>query len=128
MPRDRADTGRHDRSIAELAFLPNDSPDMTASKPVRVQLSRGKGWRMPPNTVKVDRTTPFGNPFPIDPFPIDVDRHTSVEAFRTWISSTDEGHAIAERAKAQLRGKNLACWCPLDGPCHADVLIDVANA
>jgi hypothetical protein len=26
-----------------------------------------------------------------------------------------------------LRGKNLACWCPLDQPCHADVLLDLAN-
>jgi hypothetical protein len=96
---------------------------MTANKPVRVQLSRKKGWRMPPNTVKVDRTTSFGNPFPID-----VDRQTSVEAFRTWISSSNAGNAIAERAKEELCGKNLACWCPLDGPCHADVLIDVANS
>lgn len=27
-----------------------------------------------------------------------------------------------------LRGKNLACWCALDQPCHADVLLEVANA
>jgi len=32
-------------------------------KPIRVQLSRKKGWRMPANTVKVDRTTKWGNPF-----------------------------------------------------------------
>ncbi|WP_269076435.1 DUF4326 domain-containing protein [Sphingobium cupriresistens] len=29
---------------------------------------------------------------------------------------------------ANLRGKNLACWCPLDQPCHADVLLEIANA
>lgn len=29
---------------------------------------------------------------------------------------------------AALRGKNLGCWCPLDMPCHADVLLDLANA
>lgn len=23
--------------------------------------------------------------------------------------------------------KNLACWCPLDQPCHADVLLEIAN-
>lgn len=96
---------------------------MTARKPVRVQLSRKKGWRMPPNTAKVDRTTPFGNPFPVD-----RDRRTSVEAFRAWVSATPEGNAIAKRARQELRGKNLACWCPLDGPCHADVLIEVANS
>jgi hypothetical protein len=27
-----------------------------------------------------------------------------------------------------LRGKNLACWCALDKPCHADVLLKIANA
>lgn len=28
---------------------------------------------------------------------------------------------------AQLRGRDLACWCPLDQPCHADVLLELAN-
>lgn len=28
---------------------------------------------------------------------------------------------------AELRGHDLACWCPLDQPCHADVLIGLAN-
>lgn len=28
---------------------------------------------------------------------------------------------------AALRGKDLACWCPLDQPCHADVLLELAN-
>jgi hypothetical protein len=27
----------------------------------------------------------------------------------------------------ELRGKDLACWCPLDEPCHADVLLEIAN-
>ena len=27
-----------------------------------------------------------------------------------------------------LRGRDLACWCPLDQPCHADVLLELANA
>jgi uncharacterized protein DUF4326 len=29
--------------------------------------------------------------------------------------------------RAALRGRDLACWCPLDVPCHADVLLEVAN-
>jgi hypothetical protein len=33
-----------------------------------------------------------------------------------------------EEIRAELRGKNLACWCPLDQPCHADVLLEIANA
>lgn len=37
-------------------------------KPRRIQLKRTKGWKMPANTVKVDRTTPFGNPFVVGEF------------------------------------------------------------
>jgi hypothetical protein len=28
----------------------------------------------------------------------------------------------------EIRGKDLACWCPLDQPCHADVLLEIANS
>jgi len=28
----------------------------------------------------------------------------------------------------ELRGKNLMCWCALDKPCHADILLEIANA
>lgn len=34
----------------------------------------------------------------------------------------------AEQARAELAGRDLACWCPLDQPCHADVLLEIANA
>ena len=27
----------------------------------------------------------------------------------------------------ELAGLDLACWCPLDQPCHADILLDIAN-
>lgn len=93
------------------------------SKPRRVQLSRRKGWRMPPNTAKVDRTTLFGNPYP----PRDDSpqaRVASVAAFRVHAESLP---GLREMAVRQLRGKNLACWCPLDKPCHADVLLEIAN-
>jgi hypothetical protein len=91
--------------------------------PVRVQLSRQKGWRMPENTRKVDRTTRFGNPFRLD-----EGAAASVAAFRAWIISTAAGEALASAAREELRGMNLACWCALDGPCHADVLLEIANA
>lgn len=90
--------------------------------PVRIQLSRAKGWRMPPNTVKVDRSTPWGNPFVVG------SRCTpdqAVAAFRRHV----EDHPIEfdARALASLRGKSLACWCALGEPCHADVLLELAN-
>jgi hypothetical protein len=111
--------------------------------PKRVQLKRTKGWRMPENTVKVDRTPHWGNPFvqgevsdaaklgkPVARELCGVlvrDREHAVELFRQWIFS-DSDVAVAWRASASpLRGKNLACWCPLDGSCHADVLLKLAN-
>jgi len=30
--------------------------------------------------------------------------------------------------RRELCGKDLACWCPLDQPCHADVLMEIANS
>lgn len=103
--------------------------------PERVQLSRAKGWRMPPNTVKVDRTTKWGNPFgvgdrvqvdPAGPVAVCFSQAEAVQAFRDLLM-----HSIMAdfRAKviAELRGKNLACWCKPGTPCHADVLLEIAN-
>jgi len=33
-----------------------------------------------------------------------------------------------DEIRAALRGHDLACWCALDQPCHADVLLEIANA
>lgn len=114
------------------------------SEPRRVQLSRRKGWKMPPNTVKVDRTTHWGNPFVIGEKPdarllrkwlweltpqgrafITADAAEAVERFKSCIAFDSASKYAADK---ELRGKNLACWCPLDAPCHADVLLKVANA
>ncbi len=84
----------------------------------RVQLSRKKGWRMPPNTVKVDRTTPWGNPYK------DTSREVMLKRFREWISRPEQ-RTLVKRARMELRGKNLACWCPLDKPCHVDLWLEL---
>lgn len=42
-------------------------------------------------------------------------------------SGKDWEATYVARVKAELAGKNLACWCPLDAPCHADVLLEIAN-
>lgn len=101
-----------------------------SEKPVRIQLSRAKGWRMPPNTVKVDRTTMFGNQWKIGTHSNHLGRPVetiaeAVEVYRAvaWV----EPHMIAW-VRERLGGKNLACWCRLDQPCHADVLLEIANA
>ena len=88
----------------------------------RVQLKRTKGWRMPENTVKVDRTSVWGNPFKLSD--CDGDPQRAVNAFRSWLR-TRPGYV--RLARQHLHGKNLACWCRLDKPCHADVLLEMAN-
>lgn len=113
------------------------SPKTTAEpSPVRIQLSRAKGWRMPANTVKVDRTTRWGNPFKLHGDGKPMAPEVAVGLFRRLLQDQG-GFMVKVRGQAipttvadirrELRGKNLACWCPLSGPCHADVLLQLAN-
>lgn len=105
--------------------------------PQRIQLSRQKGWRMPENTVKVDRTTKWGNPFvPGKPAPFGPTKGEIVQdkrhAFVLYRSMAPLLPSIVDQAKSELRGKNLACWCghpyPYEDACHAAVLLELANA
>lgn len=95
--------------------------------PVRIQLKRTKGWRMPPGTVKVDRTTRWGNHYrPGGP----VYRERGFGKVKDAAEAVDLFRRLQARLMtdiAQLRGKNLACWCKPGEPCHADVLIELAN-
>ena len=93
--------------------------------PKRIQLSRRKGWRLPPGTVVVARPTRWGNPFRAKT-PDASSRAVAVARYRKWLFST-AGKSKRVDAKKCLSGRDLACWCPLDGPCHADILIEVAN-
>jgi hypothetical protein len=119
------------------------------STPRRVQLSRKKGWRMPPNTVSVARPGRWGNPYPVIDYglalslrlfketarglwsPRNAELTLAVPATTTYQRHCDwltrHGRHPIEAARTELRGKNLACWCPLDQPCHADVLLEIAN-
>jgi hypothetical protein len=94
------------------------------SKPVRIQRKRTRDWRMPPNTVYVGRGSMWGNYVAAG---LGLKGECAVAAFRNWIE-TCASWAWKGRAKIELRGKNLACWCPLNEPCHADVLLELANA
>lgn len=119
--------------------------------PVRIQRKRTKGWRMPPNTVSVTRPCRWGNPFStaLIPVPVAVDMFRDLmhgsfnpgkldflsdEQFSAVYKAKDEwakrlnwGVERVAGALHELRGKNLACFCPLDQPCHADVLLELAN-
>ncbi|MCW1932649.1 DUF4326 domain-containing protein [Pararhodobacter zhoushanensis] len=107
--------------------------------PDRVQLSRAKGWRMPENTVKVDRSTKWGNPFTIgDARRLETgatflqeevkDAETAVRFFRDMLEYQNRPYPTEAEIRTELRGKNLACWCKPGAPCHVDVLLEIANA
>ena len=88
----------------------------------RIQRKRSKGWRMPENTVYVGRPTKWGNPY-IAESPEEYG--DVVEAYEAW-----QRALIAREYNqdfSELRGKDLACWCPLNRPCHADVLLKLAE-
>ena len=79
---------------------------------------------MPPNTASVSRPGRWGNPYRV------TAERGPVEAVRLyceWLLYTPAGRLTLETARVELRGKDLACWCPLDYPCHADVLLHEAN-
>ena len=99
--------------------------------PKRVQLSRAKGWHMPPNTVKVDRSTRWGNPCYEGMF-LGYTVADAVRDFERYVTRDPCVRSFENRwgpppELAPLRGKNLACWCKLGQPCHADVLLRLAN-
>ena len=113
-----------------------------SDKPKRIQLKRVKGWRMPPNTVKVDRSTKWGNPWTVATVicgcrSVGECNHgvftceSAAEAVDIFRANREHlAQLFPERSAAllePLRGKNLACWCPPGGPCHADVLLELAN-
>lgn len=120
--------------------------------PERIQHKRVKGWRMPANTIYVGRGSRWGNPFSLDVVhhaavcglmsngePPDL-RCDEILPTEPWAVTCAEAacvlyrglirHAPEGRRRAflePLRGYNLACWCEIGDPCHADVLLEFAN-
>jgi hypothetical protein len=92
----------------------------------RIQRRRTKGWRMPEGAVYVGRPTKWGNPYRPDEV---VTANDVVTIYRHVLLGEYEWPEVAvtpEDVKRELRGRDLVCWCPLDRPCHADVLLEVA--
>jgi Domain of unknown function (DUF4326) len=90
------------------------------SEPQRIQLRRTRGWRKPSGAVVVARPTRWGNPFPV----AEHGRAEAVQLYRDWLASQP---GLINEARVQLGGRDLACWCPPGQPCHADVLLHIAN-
>lgn len=116
------------------------------SAPKRVQMTRQRPWRTEnPDAVIVARPSKWGNPFrpvrradgvwivmddngvdyPYEHRTRDEAVATAVELFE-WDLVTIAESRRAE-VRAELAGRDLACWCKTTNPCHADVLLEIAN-
>lgn len=91
-------------------------------RPQRIQRKRTKGWRTPPNTVFVGRPTEWGNPHDWTKCP-----NGKAEAVALFEQHQLGRQSFRLSVRHHLAGKNLACWCGLDEPCHADLLLRIAN-
>ena len=133
---------------------------MTTPMPKRIQRRLTKGWRMPEGAVYVGRGTVYGNPYKVGsyrdsgariwyvadasgecmgtygPEPLIFDSaewRASERAVELYRNSWGRGGEVSLVDLDHLRGKDLACWCPLEDaegnrvPCHADVLLELAN-
>jgi hypothetical protein len=122
-------------------------------KPIRIQRKRTKGWKMPENTVYVGRPTKWGNPIRLNGDNIYINASHRRKILDPWVWHTlgdaedvvylyeklwdgtvftnFDLNYLADQIKkldlSELNGKNLACFCPLDKPCHADILLELAN-
>lgn len=94
-------------------------------KPERIQRKRTKGWKMPSNAIYVGRPTIWGNPFRKCDYAVP---QFAVDDFRKLVLSASYRYPSIPQIRQKLRGKNLTCWCALDQPCHADVLLEIANS
>lgn len=93
-------------------------------KPQRITLQRVRGWRMPEKTIKVARggygfQKKYGNPYLVTVH----GRDKSLRLYRDEHLSK----FTPEEIRADLGGRNLACWCKEDEDCHADILLELAN-
>lgn len=103
----------------------------------RIRLSRAKGWRKPEGAITVARPGPWGNPFVVGTYGTAAECVAQFAVLaRGYIdigtsrAPVEDQIATAKRIRdhiCELSGHDLACWCRLDKPCHADVLLDLAS-
>lgn len=105
--------------------------------PKRIQLRRTKGWRKPEGAIVVSRPSTWGNPYSVEVY---GNRESAVGEFQRFLDTRRQGwrqdswyvrgahYPSDHEIRAELAGRDLCCWCPLDQPCHGDVLLDVANS
>ena len=94
------------------------------SKPKRIQRSRAKGWKMPANAIYVGRPTVWENPYVVGSELMNGETLTAEKAVELYEQHLADNFNERD-IRHCLRGKDLACWCALDQPCHADVLLRI---
>lgn len=122
----------------------NEAQEPDEPAPRRVQRTRTRGGGMPEGAVYVGRPTAFGNPFKAgDSVYVtgsaskaggaeweDLTAERAVELYKGYVLGKP---ALLAKVRAELAGRDLACWCALvdeNGqrvPCHADALLEIAN-
>ena len=104
--------------------------------PIRIQRRSARGWRTPAHAKYVGPGSFYDSPFRVARSARELEsggvlivasREEAVARYREWIANTREGRFVASCAARNLWGLDLVCWCPADQPCHADVLLEIAN-
>ena len=118
----------------------------------RIQRKRTKDYSQPLGTIYVGRPTKWGNPFrvgsylngwgkafvavnTVEPEKIhelykskELDEKitlaNSLKWYELWLNNLIVNNKLDPK---ELKGANLSCWCSLDQPCHADILLKYAN-
>lgn len=98
--------------------------------PIRIQRKRIKGWRMPENTVSITRPGKFGNPFKIGLWSEYLGRKCEDigDCIVSFEKKVNGSYSFKRIIKRELKGKDLACWYKEGDPCHADILLEIANS
>lgn len=141
--------GLHTEGAFLAAEAEAERRGLTGSRPKRIQMRRVRGFRKPEGAIYVGRPSVFGNPWTtawVIQTGLISKSHSEFAAvanYRAWLTWADDKRLSLppdnelrryeeQRVKLldkleSLRGHDLMCWCPLDKPCHADVLLEIAN-
>lgn len=100
--------------------------------PKRVRRQRTRGWRMPAGAIYVGRGSKWGNPWTEKDgrFMAGSEwRAVVIDCFKVMLNERGlpgNTYPSDDEIRAELAGRDLACWCPLDAACHADQLLAIA--
>ena len=103
--------------------------------PIRLQLSRQRGYRKPEGAIVVSRPSRWGNPFKHDGTP--AGKAIAAAEFRIHLKRRRSlppdwpdlhGYPSDAEIREHLAGRDLCCWCRIGDPCHGDTLLEIANS